>query len=135
LTPKTENCWNMWYLVKIEGISIKNEIGSNEPNGLFRWLSKGHSTLGRVTNRMFFKKYVEGGYYRNNLIDGKIDFIFYLKVKEGVDLVRFEKGIRYRIRKKVFNPIEVKMVSPDEIPPLKYRRFYQSFGCYYGKFI
>lgn len=121
----------MWYLVNIQKVSIWNINGSNEPNGLFRWLSKSKSTLGRTTNKDFFKKYVEGGFYRNNLIDGKLYFIFYLKVRDGVDLNRFEKGLRYRIRKKVFNPIEVKMVSSDDVPPLKYRRFYQSFGCYY----
>ena len=120
--------WEMWYQIKIWGELSPNEKKSND---FFRRLTKSRSGTYGYTNRHFFRKYVDGGYYRNNLTDNMIEYFFYMRLKDDISVRQFELNLKFRIRKFSNYHIDITPIQQEQVLPLTLPKFYQSFGSYY----
>jgi hypothetical protein len=99
------------------------------PSGLIRKLKNGSSVLGLVSNRDFFKEYVNGGYWRYDLIDDKVRFQMFVDL---IDLNQLNQ-LRIRVRKLGVRLVGTLMLKETEVNPLKYPYLYRGFGIYYKK--
>ncbi len=119
----------MWYLVKIQGLHLSKQ---KSPNELFRKLSKGKSAFYGYTNKDFFRRYVTGGFYRNNIINGKLDFDFYIYLKPKSDCRNFELNLKMRLKKLGAMNLQIERIESSENIPQFFPKIFQPFGEYYG---
>jgi|688.fasta_scaffold913016_1 hypothetical protein len=120
----------MWYLLQIQGLHLSQQKG---PNELFRKLSKSKSAFYGYTNKEFFRKYVKGGFYRNNLINGNLDYDFYLYVQPKSDFRNFELNLKMRLKKLGVVNLQIEKIDTPQNIPNFHPKFFQPFGEYYGK--
>jgi hypothetical protein len=100
------------------------------PSSYFRKFAHSNSSIGRRTNKAFFKKYVEGGGYRADIQHNNIKFIFIFKLKPGCRTLTIDTSIILRF-KKLVDGTEVHIGTiQDEENEDKIRMFTQRNGQY-----
>ena len=71
------------------------------PSSYFRKFAHSNSSIGRRTNKAFFKKYVKSGGYRADISSNAMSFIFIFKLKPGTRTPTIDASIKLRFIKLV----------------------------------
>lgn len=117
----------MWVEVRIIPLPFSQ---FNSPNSLFRRISKSTMKIGTVTNKDFWNKSVLGGYYSFNILNQKLEYEFYLKLNDMIDLRRFELELRLRLGKMNVPRIQFNRIEEPTFV-IKQKNFYKKFGVFY----
>jgi hypothetical protein len=117
----------MWVEIRIFPLQISH---FKTPNSLFRRMSKSSRKLGAVKNKDFWKKSVVGGYYRCNVINRQVEYVFYLKLNEFIDNRRFQLELRIRLGIMGISKIEFSKIE-EPIFVFQNQNFFKKFGIFY----
>lgn len=100
------------------------------PSTYFRKFAHSNSSIGRRTNKAFFKKYVEGGGYRADISENEMKFIFIFKLKQGSRTSTIDASIKLRFMKLVEgSEVHIGTIQDEENED-KIRMFTQRNGEY-----
>ena len=80
----------------------------------FRTLAHSNSSIGRRTNKDFFKRYVDGGAYRTDLTPSGLSFTIVLKYKDDVRTPTIDSSLKLRLLKLVLgSKVEINSISDE----------------------
>lgn len=116
----------MWILV-----NVSDRLNQKKPNDLFRKLSKGESSISGISNKLFFKNNIFGGFWRYNLSGDKLDYSLFIKLKNPHKSRATIKHIKFRLRKMGKSNIIISEIDENKVIPLCYPKYFRAFGSYY----
>jgi hypothetical protein len=100
------------------------------PSSYFRKFAHSNSSIGRRTNKAFFRKYVVAGGYRADVSINDMNFIFIFKLKPGSRTSTIDASLKLRFMKLVDgSEVQVGTIK-DEDNEDKIRLFTQRNGEY-----
>ena len=121
----------MWVEVQIQNLRL-DFFKEKKSNDFFCWISKSKFALNGYTNRLFFKRFVVGGFYRLNIENEEINIQLYCLLKDSMNVNSFRLNMLMRCAKK---GIKVKVIHliDEEILPMKYPNYFRKFGLIWEK--
>jgi hypothetical protein len=80
----------------------------------FRTLAHSNSSIGRRTNKDFFKRYIDGGAYRSDLTSSGICFTIIVKYKDDTRTPTIDSSLKLRLLKLVYGSrVEINTLSEE----------------------